>query len=166
MKWIAVILTAVSMMACSSDNTKSNATCGAGAVGSCRPGVAGKLANQTDYPNVANTIYGAWQADKTMTDNGITFQPILYFAQDGKFAISMLCFMPNQTLAVTAESFAQVDNTQIQFPSVPKTSFEHNGDTCEVAVAPSSAVYVVTGNKLRMTSRATGETGTFSRMNY
>lgn len=169
MKWIALVLLALSLGACSSNNDspKNNGTCGAGAVLNCAPGFAGKVTNQSEYPNVANAIFGGWQSEKSVSDNGFTFRPTLYFAQDGRFSITMFCDTPKRTLAVTAESrVTSISNAQVTFPAVPKTTFAHDGETCDVQVSAGSVVYVVNGNNMTMTYQATGESSKFIRMPY
>lgn len=127
--------------------------------------LAGSYANKAAYPNVANTVYGGWQAPREQGNGGV-FTPQIYINQNGEFTVSMECETAKNRLVATATARAQITANQIQILSRAEQTFTANGESCTVTIQPATIGYQVVGNVLKVTNPNNGQTGQLSRLLY
>ena len=127
----------------------------------------GDKVNTTEYPNVANSIYGGWMGPNISTYSGITLIPQIFINNKRKVAFSMACSSSDKSTmfaTVNLENILSYGN-RIYLSNSIENTFYDNGDSCSSRVEAGAISFFVEGEKLRVHHDIKGD-AFFSRMLY
>lgn len=100
------------------------------------------------FPDVPNSIYGAWTGPAIASANGMTLVPQVFLNNRGKVSFSMVCTMPNSLiLHSTIEEYLVMNRVEL---SISKESiYQHtDGSTCSIRVESGITSFYFSHGKL------------------
>lgn len=128
-----------------------------------KPINTGREFQAEDFPNVANTLYGAWDADTADFGDGLAYLLSLYINENGEVGMKKTCVGGGDVVEAATVVDAKITSSKIKIDDSAYVLEKGGGiANCDLTVNAGSFSYKRSGNKLEVTFSA-GQTRSFTR---
>jgi hypothetical protein len=116
-----------------------------------------------DFPNIKNSIFGAWDADTAEFGSGLAYLMSLYLNDKGQVGVRRVCLGKGEELDVATVVTGEVSSSKIKITQSATVSESGSRITdCTLKVDAGSFSYKRTQDRLEVTFPP-GETRSFTR---
>lgn len=149
---IPIFIAALLLLSCAKENKPAGSFFG-----------PGRQLKAEDFPNIRNSIYGAWAADTADFGSGMAYFLTLYFNDDNEVGVKRTCVGSGDEVHAAAVVDGSISASVFEIKESARVSEagERISD-CTLVVNAGSFSYKVTGDRLEV-ELVPGETRSFTR---
>lgn len=123
----------------------------------------GRQIKVEDFPNVSNSVYGAWNSDTADFGNGLMYLLTLYFNDHEQIGFKRTCIGSGDEVNAATVVSAEIQNTVFAVKEAAKVTQKGKRITnCTLIVNTGSFSYTLNGDRLEVIFQP-GEIKTFTR---